>query len=478
MRRFLRRITLILFCAIVLAAINAEAASDYLLKIEEGYSFPTNDSGDILILVGEGDITGDGKSEWVFRHENKIGLYHLNHLNKFVLWEEYTFESPLTAAILADLDGDGTPEVIVAHDDIGVVDVIGWTGKEWWRSYSRVYLWSEVVNLDVLTLSGFPFPTILAICADGSLNILRWNGVNPELQWTSTKLSGKKIIYAGAGDFDGDGNTDFALVVNGAELQIFSPAKSRLQPVWSNFPWGGIAGIEVLDLDNNGLDEIVTATPMGLLYAFQFTNGSYSQKWRYESLPGIPESLEKLVLPTSNRLALVAKVNNKMVIWPLFSYGSPQYRTDIPIVETKWQQLRNPDNDIVGVTSAGLTLRIVEYPLSKVNIEFYQRNDQFKKLNPLLSEGQLWLPIVELAPLFSLRVDLNSISNLLYLSQTRVFIIIDPRDKTIWVNGLPFKTTEVRNINGRTCFSLPFAEEFFNFQSFWLGSEAYLFPNQ
>lgn len=469
------RILLILSVLIICSTPVLAASDAFLFRVEEGLTLPG--VSEELRLAGKADVSGDGQEEWVFIAADTVKLYHLNRLGGFVLWQEYSFPATISTLHLGDLDGDAVSEVIVGYDGIGILDVIGWSDGKWWKSYSRVYLWSEILNLDLLSLGSFPFNPILAITADGGLHILRWNGVNPELQWSSTKLSNKRIAYAGSGDFDGDKNSDFALVINDSELRVYSPEKAQLQPIWTNFPWGGVAGAEILDIDGDGLEEIVTVSPVGLLYSFEFRNQTYQQKWRYEDIPSTPKGLKVYRLPESKRLALISHVRGDLVIWPLNNSGVPQYRSVLSMENKNWA-LSKDNAGSIGANSKGQLLQLSEYPSDEIKLHFQTRGIDFSDIDGLVHQGQIWLPLREMAPLFGLRTDWNDLSKLLYLSKTGVFMIFDPADQTIWINGLQYKTTGLRNINGTFVLSLPFAEEFFNFQTHWLGSNAYLFPNQ
>ncbi|MBO8126677.1 MAG: VCBS repeat-containing protein [Firmicutes bacterium] len=475
--KYIPRWTVLIALLTLVAALplTVQAASnDYLLRLETGRTVPLTDSN--WQLIGVGDVSGDSRTELAFVHGDTISFYHINRLNQYVLWQEYSFDAPISTAKLGDLDGDGTLEVIVGYDDIGIIDVIGWADSKWWKSYSRVYLWSQVSNLDILHLSGFPFNLILAITEDGTINLLRWNGIHPELHYENTSQKGKSLEYAGSGDFNGDGDSDFALIVDGAEVQVYSPGTAELKPVWTNYPWGGVSGSDVWDIDEDGLAEVVTASPVGLLYAFEWKGSYYAQKWRYQDIPGIPQGLEVIRLPKSGRLALISGIRGDVVVWPLNENGIPLYRVEIPHPYGDWVLSdQYTATGILGRTGEGKTLTIQEYPDEEVSIYYHLEGREFQELTAVIHYGRLWLPLRELAPLYDLKVDWNQISDLLYLSKERLFMIFDAAESTIWVNGLPYKTTDIKKFDGIYCIGLPLAEQIFGFKTHWLNQKAYLF---
>ncbi len=451
------------------------AEPDYLFQVQSGLHLPEQGS---MLFAGQADLSGNGFDKWVFAIDNTVRIYELND-GVFRLWQEVTFEATVSAIHLADLDGDDVYEVIVAYDDIGILDVIGWSAGEFWKSYSRVYLWSKVSSLDSLKLSGFPFRLILATTEDGSLTIFRWNGVNPETLWTANHLRGSHINYIGSGDFDLDGESDFALVVNRAELQIYSPGKSQqLKPVWTNFPWGGISSSYLVDLDNDRAEELVVASPAGLLSAFEWYRGSYIDKWKYEEVPGIIRQLTYLILPQSQRPALAGEIRGNLLIWPLSKSGAPQPHSTVRINHSEWKLTDSTQDSFFGWDVHGVGLKLVEYQAEEIQLYFHQKGVSFAELDFLINRGEVWIPLRQLASLFGMSLDYDPISGMAYLSAETIFMVFNDSDQVVYVNSIPVKVSGgLRKINGLFALSLPLAESMFNFTTHWLKETAYLFPN-
>lgn len=451
------------------------AEPEYFFQVQPGSPLPEQGA---VLFGGQADLTGDGRAKWVFANDNAVRIYDRADDGAFQLWEEVTFEAAVSALKLADLDGDGIYEVIVAYDDIGILDVIGWSAGEFWKSYTRVYLWSKVASLDSLKISGFPFRLILAITEDGSLSIFRWNGVHPETLWTSNHLKGSQLYYIGSGDFDLDGESDFALVVNRAELQIYSPGKAQLKPVWTNFPWGGISSSYLVDLDNDRAEELVVASPAGLLYAFEWYRGSYIEKWKYEEVPGIIQQLTYLVLPQSQRPALAGEIRGTLLIWPLSRSGAPQPHATVKVKQSGWQLFTPAEPSLLAWDAQGIALRLVEYRPDELRIYFNQSGLSFRKLEFLIHRGEIWIPLRQMASLFGMSLNFDPISGFAYLSTETVFIVLNDVDQIAYFNGVPVKLPGgLKKINGIFSLSLPLAESMFNFTTYWLKETAYLFPN-
>ncbi len=209
-----------------------------------------------------GDVDGDGFSEVVYGTDN--GHVYCLDRNGAVKWR-WTGNMPFgrSGINLADLNGDGTVEVLLARSnagrDCGLFALEGATGKLLWHAPTEMqeYLSLATVDLDgdgrMETVHGDKGNFLYCTNADGTE---RWR----------KELSGRGIFTAPVvGDVDGDGKPEILVGVRdndpitGASHFLVRADGSEATPI--KLGGGGGTATAMGDMDGDGILEVVAATP-------------------------------------------------------------------------------------------------------------------------------------------------------------------------------------------------------------------------
>lgn len=184
------------------------------------------------------DLDGDGKPEIIAVTPNSKLIAFRNDGTK--LWVSARVSSGDSRAYggpsVADLDADGRPEVIFGKT------VLNSDGTERWRGIEAgaAYVLSQPVIVDL-------FDT-------GSQNVLTWGSVydaSGHLLWTADTAG-----FMGVADFEGKGESSVA-IVGGHYLQLYS-RDGKLK--WRTaIPGGGGGPLTIADADHDGYPDIAVA---------------------------------------------------------------------------------------------------------------------------------------------------------------------------------------------------------------------------
>jgi outer membrane protein assembly factor BamB/murein DD-endopeptidase MepM/ murein hydrolase activator NlpD len=185
------------------------------------------------------DINGDGKPEVVVGSYD-YNVYALSGEDGSVLWKYKTGHCVSSAPAIADIDNDGKPEVVVtAYYDRNVYALNGEDGSVLW-----IYpTWDWILSSS---------PTIADVNNDGDLEVIVGCGIN-----AGARVG---VVYALNGE-------------NGSVLWEYEPE------IYNAISWGFSA--TVADIDNDGKQEVVFGTTRGKIYALNGEDGSVS--WTHET---------------------------------------------------------------------------------------------------------------------------------------------------------------------------------------------------
>ncbi|MBI2559052.1 PQQ-binding-like beta-propeller repeat protein [Candidatus Woesearchaeota archaeon] len=238
------------------------------------------------------DINNDGSKEIVFGETGETGTYNghvvaLNSNGKQV-WNSSTtaVQGFQTDAAIADLTGDGIPEVIITAGD-GVYVYNGSNGVEVWRKHmANAYASPVVADLDndndyevIVATSKNTIPGEL--CASGTcysgINVLDNNG---NMLWNKT-VDHHVVAIPAVANLDSDSNLEIVVAtaltpdfVNLRNTNFNNGSVYLFDGVTGNMDWGTkfIAGAKiqsspaVADIDNDNALEIIFGAYDGLLY--------------------------------------------------------------------------------------------------------------------------------------------------------------------------------------------------------------------
>jgi RHS repeat-associated protein len=205
-----------------------------------------------------GDIDLDGRPEIVGVDESRTHLIAFEHDGTFK-WRSPTIENAQWGgAALADLEGDGVPEIVIGRQVLDNTGALRWTGTAGRGADTRGTLLSVVADLDM----------------DGVPEVVAGNTAyraSGALYWTNAALpDGHNAI----GNFDADPFPEVVLVNTGKVWLLEHTGPVKWGPV--DIPQGGIGGAPtVADFDADGQPEIGVVGQ--LRYAVFETDGSL--KW-------------------------------------------------------------------------------------------------------------------------------------------------------------------------------------------------------
>jgi hypothetical protein len=219
----------------VLRALDGATGSELFTVTDPAYAISTTAS------VATGDIDGDGLPEIIASDSSGVRLIAFEHDGTFK-WRSPNLEFVYWGApALADLDQDGTPEIILGRQVLNADGTIRWTGTAGRASQSNVGSISCVADVNL----------------DNSPDVVAGNTVyraDGTILWTAGLPDGHNALA----DFDGDGFPEIVLVANGNVWLLEHTGTVKWGPV--AIPGGGAGGPPTIaDYDADGAPEIGVA---------------------------------------------------------------------------------------------------------------------------------------------------------------------------------------------------------------------------
>ncbi|MBN2012619.1 FHA domain-containing protein [candidate division KSB1 bacterium] len=235
---------------------------------------------------GVADLNGDGVNDVVY--VDKLGyLFVENGLTKQPMWPaavNYRIQFPLNF-VLADLNGNGLPDIMLPSNDSRIYAIDGESGNEIWTSPLIGGVLSGAPT--IADINGDKIPDIFFCNIRGEIYI--GYGTYSEPRWSNNQTSSKIRCTPSAGDFNGDGIYEIAVGTDAGELLIFNGITNAFSTVidlneeyqkakGSFFEDHQIRGhLAIGDLDGDKRDDIVAMSTKGHVMAI--SGNGFKRLW-------------------------------------------------------------------------------------------------------------------------------------------------------------------------------------------------------
>lgn len=219
--------------------------------------------GGIIIRILLADMNGDGKEDVVVALEDgSIHIYDGPTLKEI---RSLKVPASLKNLAVANLDGDDTNEIITS-DGIGVSVYSAQTGVLKWSVTSGGGTSFAVGNVD-----SDPAPDIVTTTYGGKGYVL--DGLSGAVKWSYINSFGSKVVLA---DLDGDGMQEIIGASPWYKITIFDA--DLKSPTWEIATFNSISAVTVADADGDGIPEILYGDDTwGKIHAIDVR--SRTEKW-------------------------------------------------------------------------------------------------------------------------------------------------------------------------------------------------------
>jgi len=242
--------------------------------------------------VNAADIDGNGTKEIIIGYNSAVSV--VDHTGTQLPGWPQTIDPTNSGAhiqispVVADLDGDGSPEILAAND-VNKFFIWSANGTLWAGWPKNISGFMTNIAVDDLTGDG---QKEIIISVRGSVRVFNTNGVMlPGWPFFTNVLNSPPAI----GDVDGDGQKEivvatgvgptnlYLIKANGVVMPNWPKAiNPQLAPNFTTFSYPVLG-----DLDGDGTMEVVIGSMNGLVYAFR-ANGS--------NLPGWPQATKATIV--------------------------------------------------------------------------------------------------------------------------------------------------------------------------------------
>jgi hypothetical protein len=268
--------------------------------------------------IAAADFNGDGKPDLAVVNGGNTVSVLLNTTPtgsstvSFAAPQTFAAGTTPTALAVADFNGDGKPDLAVANFDGNTVSVLLDTtpnggGTATFTAQQTFAVGTHPVSVAVADVNGDGKPDLaVANSTDGTVSVLLDTTVSgalaPSFAAQQTFALGFNPNFLAAGDFDGDGRPDFA-VTGGNTLTVLvntTPAMSTTASfsVEQAVASGGYAALAAGDFNGDGLPDLVAGNgnfifggtvAVLLNTSFSFVVGQFGGQgvWQYNTATGV-----------------------------------------------------------------------------------------------------------------------------------------------------------------------------------------------
>ncbi len=251
------------------------SGSAYAWELKASYAI-----NDRILSPVVADLDGDGAVEAVFGSDADATVYCVELESGTLKWSFPTQSPVWSTPTLADLNDDGTLDVVFgAGSGDGNIYAVSHNGSELWRYFTGDATNSVDGHTAVADVDGDGTPEVLvgASCyyCSSCNNFFVLNAENGTLQWgVKVGTSYKATLTAPAlGELDGDEGIELVIGDYDGYIRVYNAEDGSV--VWSKKVGGSYDSIEstpaLIDKDGDGIDDVAIAAS-GTLYVIDGSN--------------------------------------------------------------------------------------------------------------------------------------------------------------------------------------------------------------
>ncbi|MBD3287445.1 FHA domain-containing protein [candidate division KSB1 bacterium] len=251
-----------------------------------------------------GDLNGDGTNDLIYV-DNTGYLRTADGRTQKSVWNsenQYRTQLP-TPVVLADLNGNDLPDIILSSYDTRIYAIDGITGVEIWTS---ALIEGEFSGAPVVVdINGDKLNDIIFCTKHGEIHV--GYSTFSEPKWEVHQTNSEILCTPSAGDFNGDGISEIAIGTENGEVFIFSGLVNKFTKIMdineelqkakgSFFEDHQIRGhITIGKIDVDNCDDLIISTQQSNLISF--SGKTFKRLWFDELIPEIPLSDTPVIPP-------------------------------------------------------------------------------------------------------------------------------------------------------------------------------------
>lgn len=314
-------------------------------------TFTGPDSGDYPVPVA-GDLNKDGRTDLVVCSSGSTNTlrYLGNGDGTFGAPASFTRWDPVRGAVIADLNGDGNPDLATQDDNF--LSILLGDGAGGFAPL-------QVINGPNTSSSGLPGTTLTCgdfngdglldlASTDGDTNSFRWfagrSGDIPALPQVYTNPSGGAYFEISAADLNRDGVTD--VMFNAFSGYLYYGKSSGPLPLASTSVPTGASALAVADCNGDGKGDAVVGHSTGVVTRL-LGNGTFGTGTQVASLGSAVQTVVAGDLNADNLTDLTVVLTNKQ-IWTLRGRGDGTFAAAQQVAATTGTPVRAVVRDFTG----------------------------------------------------------------------------------------------------------------------------------